>query len=63
MKKGYRKLNKLECVISIRISKQEKKMLEELQNDCFNVSKHFRKTIREVYERNKNEEKGGLATV
>ena len=53
MKKGYKKLNRLDCTISIRISKQEKQMLDELQEGCFNVSRYFRKIMKEVYDKEK----------
>lgn len=53
MKKGYKKLNRLDCTISIRVSKQEKQMLDELQEGCFNVSRYFRKVLKEVYENSK----------
>ena len=54
MKKGYKKEKGLECTISIRISNEEKTMLEYLQKEkYFNVSKYFRDMVIELYEKNK----------
>ena len=51
MEKGSRKENVLECTISMRISKEEKNMIDQLKKEkYFNVSKFFRDMIRKVYE-------------
>ena len=52
MKKGSKKNNVLDCTISMRVSKEEKLMLEKLQKEkYFNISKYFRDMIREIYEK------------
>lgn len=54
MKKGDRKENVLECTINIRVTKEEKEMLNYLKVEkYFNVSKFIRDTIREIYGKNK----------
>lgn len=54
MKKGDKKENVLECTINLRVTKEEKVMLDYLRNEkYFNVSKFIRDMIRETYEKNK----------
>ena len=57
MRKGYKKENGLDCTISIRISKEEKEMIDSLRSNYFNVSKYFRDLIGKMYRELKEAQK------
>ena len=50
MKKGSKKENRLACTISVRISREEKDMIDHLQKEkYFNLSKYFRDMLLDIY--------------